>query len=86
MTIYFKNQKKKKKIMYFEAIVCPFYPNLDKDECSLKKYLCQFLNISVIYHRAENQKTLSPIPEKNVEMADGQTDRRTDNVVLYDSL
>ena len=39
-------------------IVGPFFPNLDKNEFTLKKGLCQFLNIPSIYYQAKNQKKL----------------------------
>ena len=44
---------------YLGAILGPFCPYLGKNEFSWKKGLCQFFDIPIIYHRAENQKKLS---------------------------
>ena len=54
MTKFFKKSQKP----YFVAILGPFWPNLDKNEFSWKKGLCQFLDILIIYHRAKNQEKL----------------------------
>ena len=51
--IYQKTQK-----TLFWGHFGPFYPNLDKNEFSRKKGLCQFFDIRIIYHRAKNQKKL----------------------------
>ena len=52
MTKFFKKSKQP----YFRAILGPFYPNLRKNESSLKKEFCQFLKVLIIYQRAKNQK------------------------------
>ena len=50
MTKFFKKSKKP----FLGAILGPFCPNFGKNEFSfLKKKLCQFLNIPVIYHWAK---------------------------------
>ena len=55
-------QKPKKN--YFRTNWAPFfnwasfYPDLDKNEFSRKKELCQFLNIPIIYHHVKNLKKL----------------------------
>ena len=50
MTNFFKIQKKTN----FGAILDPFCPNLRKNESSWKKELYQFLNVTIISHRAKN--------------------------------
>ena len=50
MTEFFKKSKKNN----FGTILGPFCPNSGKNEFSWKKELCQFLDIPIIYHRAEN--------------------------------
>ena len=50
---------------YFGVILGIFCPSLGKNEFPWKKGLCQFLNIPIIYHRAEVQKKLMTILEKN---------------------
>ena len=55
--IIIKLSKKSKKT-YFGAILGPFFPNLDKNEFSWRKELCQFLNIPIIYQHAKNKKKL----------------------------
>ena len=52
MTNFFKKSKKNLIWGHFG----PFLPKLGKNEFSLKKELCQFLDIPIIYHRAKNQK------------------------------
>ena len=47
---------KKSKKSYLGAILGPFFLNFGKNEFPLKKGLCQFLNISVIYHHAKKRK------------------------------
>ena len=70
--IFQKIQKKT-----YVAILGTFCPNLGKIEFSCKKRLCQFLNITIIYHRAKNQKKLiSHSCEKC--LTDSGTDRQTD--------
>ena len=67
---------------YFGDILGPFCPNLSRNKFSWKNGFCQFLNIPSIYHLAKNNKKLmtkQPIPEKNVELMEGQTDRQTDS-------
>ena len=54
MTKCFKKIQKPLLWDHFE----PFFPNLDKNELTLKKGLCQFLNIPTIYYQAKNQKKL----------------------------
>ena len=54
MTQFFKKYKK----LHFGAILGPFCPNFDKNEFSLKKGLCQFSSIRIVYHCAKNQKNL----------------------------
>ena len=56
MKKFFKKFKKP----YLRAILGTFCPSLGKNEFSWKKGLCQFLDISIIYHRAKNQKILMP--------------------------
>ena len=48
---------KKSKILFW-AHSRPFCPNLGKNEFSRKKWLCQFLNIRIIYHCAKKQLCL----------------------------
>ena len=50
MTKFFKKSKKN----LFWGHFGPFLPNLGKNEFSWKKELCQFLDIPIIYHCAEN--------------------------------
>ena len=54
MKKFFKKSEK----LYFGAILRTFGPNFGKNVFSRKKELCQFLNISIIYHFAKNQKKL----------------------------
>ena len=49
---------KKSKQNYFWANLGLFCSNLVKNEFSWKRGLCQFLNISIIYHHIKNQKKL----------------------------
>ena len=59
MTKFFKKSKKP----YFGAIL-DFYPNVGKNKFSWKKWLCQFLNIPIIYHRQKSEKTNVPFLRK----------------------
>ena len=43
---------------FFGPILGLFCPNLGKNEFFLKKWLCQFFNIRIFYHRAKNQLCL----------------------------
>ena len=52
MIKFFKITKK----IYFGATLGPFLQNVGKNDFFWKKGLCQFLNIPIIYHRANNQK------------------------------
>ena len=52
MLIFFKKSPKP----YFWPIWGYFIPNLGKNQFSWKKWLCQFLNIPIIYHRAKNSQ------------------------------
>ena len=61
MTKFFKKSKKP----YFGAILGPFFQDLGKNEFSWKKGLCQFLNIPIIYHHAENQKKIISHSRRN---------------------
>ena len=45
----------------------------------LNIFLCQFLNIPIIYHHVKNQKKLMSHPDKNAELIDGET-----TVILQD--
>ena len=72
-----KLPKKSNKKPYFGGIWGPFWPHLGKNEFSLKKRPCQFLNIPIIYHLPKKS-------EKNIDkflrkMANWQTDGQTDN-------
>ena len=49
---------KKSKIPYCGAIFGPFCPNLDKNWFFWKKGLCQFVNITIIYHSLKIRKKL----------------------------
>ena len=73
MTKFFK----KSKIPYSGAFFDPFRPNLDKNEFSWEKALCQFLNISVIYHRFKNHEKLMNHSSEKCR-TDGRIERRTD--------
>ena len=56
------------------------WANLDKNECSWKKGLCQFSNIPIIYHHAKKQKKTIERKMLNWWAETGrQTDRQTDN-------
>ena len=44
---------------YFGDIFGSFFPNLVKNELSLKNGLSQFLNIPIIYNHAKNQSQIS---------------------------
>ena len=57
MTKFFKKSKKP----FFGAILDSVCPNLRKNEISWKKELCQFLNITIIYHRAKTQKKTNQV-------------------------
>ena len=65
---------------HFGAIFTSLSPNLDKNEFSWKKGLCQFLNIPIIYHHAEkSEKNNEPLLWKMQKWrTDRQTDRQTD--------
>ena len=71
MTKFFKKSQKP----YFGAILGPLCPNLGKNEFSWKRWLCQFLDIPIMYHHAKKSEKTN---EKNAELKDGQTDRWTD--------
>ena len=43
---------------YFGASLDLFCSNLDKNEFSFKRGLCQILNIPIIYHHVKNQKKI----------------------------
>ena len=47
-----------------------FCPNFGKSEFSWKRWLCQFLNITIIYHRVRIRKNYSAIPENNIKLED----------------
>ena len=36
-------------------------------------FLCQFLNVSIIYHHVKNQKKLMTHPDENAELIDRET-------------
>ena len=67
MKKFFKISKKKPVLGPFRALSA----NLGKNGFSMKKELCQFLNIPIIYHRAKNQK-------KIMSHSDRRRNRRTD--------
>ena len=69
MTKFFKKFKKP----YFGLFLAPFCSNLGKNGFTWKKGLCQFLNITIIYHRAKNQKKLMSHSWEKCR-TDGQTD------------
>ena len=72
-------QKSKK--LYFGTMrsFWPFLLKFGQKWIFLKKRLCQFLNIPIIYHRAKNQKKLMPFLRKMLNWRmDGQTDGRID--------
>ena len=72
MTTFFKKSKKN----YLGAILGLFCPCLGKNELSLKKGFCHFLDIPIIYHCVKSQKKLmSYFWEKR--RTDGRTDRQT---------
>ena len=54
-----------------------------KNELSWKNRFCQFLDITIIYHRAENQENLLSHFWKKTRRTDGRTDRKTTEI-LYD--
>ena len=66
---------KKFKNPYFEVILGPFCSNLGKNEFSWKKGLCQFLNIPIGYHCAQNQKKLMSHSREKCRLI-GRTDRQ----------
>ena len=73
MTIkFFKIAKKKLFWGHFWSFLSEFG---QKGIVLEKISLCQFLNISFIYHCAKNQKNYSAIPEKNATLMDGKADR-----------
>ena len=45
----------------------------------LNIFLCQFLNIQIIYHHVKNQKKLMHHSDKNAELIDGEA-----TVILWD--
>ena len=73
MTIFFSKYPKNP---ILGNILDPFCPNLSKNEISWNKELCQFLNITIIYHRAKNQKKLIGYSWEKC-----QTGRQTDNII-----
>ena len=60
------------------AILGHFSPNFGKNKFSWKNWLCQFLNIQIIYHRANNQKKLMAHSWEK-RRTEGRTDWQTDN-------
>ena len=72
--IFQKNQQK----LYFVAILGLFCPNLGKYEFSWKIGPCQFLELQLCTILQKIRKNYWPIPEKNAELTDWQTDRQTD--------
>ena len=72
MTKFFTKSKKKP---YFGTILNLFCPNLDKNEFSWEKGLCQSLNIPI----TQKTEKKEPFLTENAELTDEQTDRRTDS-------
>ena len=72
----FQKIKKKQNCGGWERNLGVFCSNLVKNEFSLKRGLCQCLNIPIIYHHVKNQKTNELFLRKKLNWwMDRQTDR-----------
>ena len=76
-----KSNVEKCKKPYSEVILLYFCPNLDKNEFSWEKGLCQFLNIPVDYNCAKYQKKLMGNSWEKC-LNDG-TDKQTGNFIVF---